>query len=412
MAKYNNPVFRILRSIHKRIPSKYYRFYYGHLWSKINFYNVYGKTFFRMRLPLTIFEGQDVSGHAPLTLAYFGEKAQDIEYWTGLLLAPGFKKNVLGKAWLWQVRNTMKKVSPSCSMLVVETTPLTLKMLSKHKGLRSTQWMRMAIDIPESVEATWGNRRYRSSDIVRRIRKNKLSYVTSTAPEAFDDFYYNMYIPFITAKHKKEALTADYFTIKNLFLKGLLLFIKQGENVLSGQIIVLGKETAVLKVLGIKDGKEEYLRLGVIGAMYYFALIEMKKRGYKVLDIGRTRSVFMNGVTKYKINLGARLQPGISLWKDGMFIEFMKDTPGLRNFLIHNPFLYYKEGAGACRALFVENNQFESKEGFGKYFASYNCGGLGETSIFVFGGLGEIQDWVHALHYEAVSVDSAECLLS
>jgi hypothetical protein len=411
MAEYNNPVFRILRSIHKRIPAKYYRFYYGYLWSKINFYNVYVKTFFKMRLPLTLFEGQDVSGQAPLTFAYFGEKAQDIEYWAGLLLAPGFKKDVLGKDWLWQVRNTIKESHPSCSMLIVETTPFSLRILSGHKGLQSTQWMRMAIDIPESAETVWGRRRAKSSDIIRRIRKNNLSYITSTAPEAFDEFYHKMYVPFITAKHKKEALTADYFTIKNLFLKGLLLFIKQGEDIVAGQIIVLEKEKAVLKVLGIKDGKCEYLRWGVVGAMYYFSLLEMQKRGYEVLDIGRTRSVFTNGVTKYKINMCARLHSDRSLLKDRMVIEFLKDTPGLRNFLIHNPFLYYKERVGACRALFVENNQFENKEDFGKYFTAYNCDGLGGTSIFVFGDLDKIQDWVRALRYKDVSVEPAERLL-
>jgi hypothetical protein len=405
-----NPIYHFFRSIHRKIPVRYRRLYYDPACKMIYLYKTILKS---LRPTLTIIEGTDASGRFPLSFAYAGERPYDFEYWTGLVLAPGFRKYVLGEKWIWQVKKIVHRLYDSCSLIVFELTSFTLKMFSKYKGLQSAHWVGMVIDISEPVESSWRKHRCKQrAEVLRRIRKNNLSYMTSNDPKLFDEFYYNMHIPFIKERHQAESLITGYDETKNFFSDGILLFIKQQENIIAGQIIVLNEDGPVLKILGVKDGKDEYLRLGVIGAMYYFPILEMQKRGYKILDVGRTRPFLTNGVTKYKIGLGARLLPEMSSSRGYMHIQLMKNTLGLKEFLIRNPFLYYKKDKHAYRALFVDDGQFDERKDFEKYFMSCNYDGLKGTSIFVFGSLDKIKSWVNLLNCENVSVEPAEAMFS
>ena len=239
-----------------------------------------------------------------------------------------------------------------------------------------------------------------------------MSYEVGNDPELVEEFYYNMYLPYINSRHQKEALIGGFQTVKNLLLKGFLLLIKADGAVVAGSLVVPEKDKIVLKILGVKDGKDEYMRLGVIGATYYFGSLEAQKRGYKTLDIGRTRVLFTNGVTKYKISLKAKLIPKKSRLRNYAFIKFLRNEKNVRDFLTHNPFLYYKENQDAYRAMFVDEGRFDTEENFRQYFMSYRCEGLAGTSIFVFGDMKKIEEWVGVFNDDNIAIESAESLFN
>ena len=50
----------------------------------------------------------------------------------------------------------------------------------------------------------------------------------------------------------------------------------------------------------------------MIGALYYFGILEGQKMGCQYFDVGGTRPFLTDGLTKYKIGLGAKFMPSLS----------------------------------------------------------------------------------------------------
>ena len=123
----------------KKNLSKISKCFLVYLWAMTNFYNIHIKTFFKTYRLLIVFEGKDFLNQLPMGLAYVGERDQDMEYWAGAMLAPGYKKYNLGKKWAWQVESFLKRSGYSCSMIIYESfcqclSCLTIKALELLNG--------------------------------------------------------------------------------------------------------------------------------------------------------------------------------------------------------------------------------------------------------------------------------------
>ena len=74
---------------------------------------------------------------------------------------------------------------------------------------------------------------------IRRIRKHKLTFEITRDPQKFDDFYYNMYVPYISKTFGPRAYIYSYRHQKRLFQSCDLIIIKQQEQAIAGQFILV-----------------------------------------------------------------------------------------------------------------------------------------------------------------------------
>ncbi len=370
-------MINFIKKIHKKIPLRLKKLYMPlvsrcsyHLQRNLNL--IYPSIF--------LFEGVGKDSGLPLKFAYAGFHMVDAQYWGETVLAEGFQKQKVGRVFFWNVTSFLKKNFNECHFLLMEHTLLALKVFPQGLGFRVPKWVNMEIDITGPLEKLLG---YQRKNILRRIRKHKLSHEMTTSREWFDDFYYNMFLPYIRKRYGPSALIGTYEELLEIFLRGGLILVKMDGEVVSGSLFDLAHGQARMCRIGVRNGDYEYVKRGVLGAKYYFLVSEMKKMGYDKVFIGGTRPVLTNGVTKYKMSLKAGLESenrNSCLW-----LTFLNDSVSLRSFLVNNPFFCVNAKKEMAQAIFKEVDENVSVEDIKDAVKKFQCPGVKEARVYIFG---------------------------
>lgn len=393
-------LFGFLKKIHRSIPSRVQRFYMPWV----------AKWSYKIQKQINIFypavyivKGLEKNSQFPLVFAYAGFDAQDLDYWAKAVLSMVYQKHRMGRHFFWAVRSFIKKGSFNCAFILQEHNWLTLKYIYLFPGFCIPFWINLEMDITLPFKELLGRQKL---DMQRRIRKNGLSYSISHDVQDFDDFYYNMFLPYIKGRHEQSAILGSYTDLAKAFSKGGLILIKKGDNVLAGGLYELDGALARLRRFGVRDGKWEYVSYGVLGAAYYLFTLEMKEKGYAKTNLGGARPLLNDGITKYKISMNVQLdqdEKSSCLW-----MSILNDSEGFRKFLVNNPFIFYNKKADACRAIFVEVNQDTAPEELERVINAPICGGIKETHLFVYGEIDLFSSKVDYAKLPALRVYPAE----
>jgi hypothetical protein len=181
------------------------------------------------------------------------------------------------------------------------------------------------------------------SDVTRKIRKYNLSYEMLTEKESINYFNEKFYLPFITKRHGDEAWIEDLSLIWKSSPPPFLIVIREDGVIVGESLIRKSGESLYLMRLGLLDGNEEYRRHGVIGAIYYFGILEGKNRGCRYLDVGGTRPFLTDGLTKFKIGLGAEFVSNLSPTKEYLWLGVNEHSFVAGEFMKRNPVMYIKK---------------------------------------------------------------------
>lgn len=379
------PVLTFLRNFpkktHHALPPQIQSLYIHFYWKLLYILDTYIKTILRTYLPVFVFEGTEKDEKQDLIFAYAGTCLNTQGYWAQRLFPSGFRKQFLGRYWFRKIPQILKERSPGCDLLLTETNDLTSKILSQKPGFKTARWVRMEIDISKPLKKIWKRGK---NDVPRRIRKHKLECEMTRDLTSLEDFYFNMHLPYIKARFEATVDLPSYSETKKMLSIGELFLIKKQDRTLAGTLLEYHKNKPKMRILGVRDGNWEYVRYGVVGATYYFSIIEMQKRGFKKLHIGGTRPILNDGLTKYKISISAEIIPEKPTFKHSLWMTLLKDSPSLRDFLTKNPFVYFSKENKPCRAFFMKKNQDMTRNEFQKKYRLTNCGGLEKTKIFLF----------------------------
>lgn len=367
-----------LKKIHYSIPLPVRNIYWPLIERSLYFLE---KQFNALFPRIYLFEGTDPHSQAPLSFIYAGDLYQMQNYWDHMLLADGFQKRPLGRRFFWQLLPGMKKKFPDVSVLLIEQTSLTSLFLDAKPGFPIPLWVRMEMDITPPIKGLLSRQR---ADIERLIRKNRLSFRMSQSRQDFDDFYHKMYIPYLRHRYTDTASITPYEDFIQTIPKGEIIFIQQDGQTIAGASLEFEHGNPMLRRIGIACANLEYVRMGAIGAIYYFLVQELKKRGHTRIDMGGTRALLSDGLTKYKLSLGLRLNKKNSQ-HSCVRLMLLRDTEAARTFLTNNPFLFKNKKAKLCRAVFVEDKGDLSTEELDDVLTASACEGIEQTRIYVLG---------------------------
>jgi hypothetical protein len=400
-----NLLVGLLRGIHRSVPLSIRKRYYP-------FLARWHERLIRLGLdvyfpPVFIFSGRAPKTGRPLAFAYAGTDEIAQEYWARLALADGFTRSSVGRRRSRYVSKRIREAHPECAFVLVEHTDPLLPALLKEPGFRIPLWMDMEVVLPNLSQGGWGHQR---RDIARRIRKYGLSYELSKDSSHFQDFLRDMHLPYITERFEEGALQPDADYLSKVLSKGELILVRQGNETVGGCLFEYFPKMVWMRKLGVRGGDWEYVKQGVVGALYYFLMKEMEPRGYEKIYLGGTRPFLNDGVTRFKSSLNARLVPKakaagpVALW-----LSVLDDSPALDEFLISNPFVHFPQPDKPYRAVFTRPEGEGWYEQLEKTLRVSDCRGLVETTVFVLGGKQELFDVRKALS-ESEAVLNGESL--
>lgn len=301
------------------------------------------KIAFKNILPVFVFRESGSIAGKPLTVIYAGYSKVKKIYFTKYIFAEKpFKSKFLGLYWfsVIQKNSYINRYKPD--VLMIETNPKTIQYFLEQVGYVIPEWIIAVVKLDESINIMKKKPGSDFLSVERLIRKYGLSYTVSQSQEDFDHFFFKMHLPYIQQRYSKGALSSyNYKEYKSLSKSAFLILIHQGNEMCAGGgFVVIKSDTVKFKILGIKDGAFEYVRKGVIGALYYFLVIECQKRGFKSLDIGGTHPFLNDGLTKFKHHMNGEFVFEYCANIDHLSILFNHDSEYVQAFLKQNPFFY------------------------------------------------------------------------
>jgi hypothetical protein len=296
----------------------------------------------RLNLPIYQYESDTMK------IAYAGYSSIKKNYFARLLLDRSNHHFFLGRKWYWQIPDLIK--SDKLDMVITEISPYVMNHFQKCNGYIIPEWIIMKINIDRPMSEICHRNVSDFSDVMRKIRKYNLTYEILTDKENFNCFNEKFYLPYITKRHGKEAWIEDLKIIWALSPPPFLIVIREDGVIVGESLIKKSGESLYLMRLGLLDGNEEYRLHGVIGAMYYFGILEGKNMGCRYLDVGGTRPFLTDGLTKFKLGLGAEFVSNLSPTKEYLWLGVNEHSIVAKEFMSKNPVVHIHKDFSLTRS--------------------------------------------------------------
>jgi hypothetical protein len=271
-------------------------------------------------------------------ILYAGYSSKKKHYYARLLLDKNIKSTFFGMRFFWQIPDLLK--SHKSEMVIAEISHFAFDYFRKYYGYIIPDWASIRINIDRPISDIINSISCDYKDVTRRIRKYNLTYEILTDKESFTLFNDRFYVPYITKRHGEEAFIEDLNVILKSAQPPILMAIREDGNIVGMSLIRKTGDILNYMRLGLVDGNEEYRRHGVIGAIYYFGMIEGQKMGCKSIDLGGTHPFLNDGLTKYKLGMGGEFHSDFSLLKEYLWLGLNENSASAKELLCRNPFMH------------------------------------------------------------------------
>lgn len=332
-------------------------------------------------VPVYVYSGVINDNPDNLKFAYLGWNKQIISHWLERIFTQYKRIPYKRLVPFWGINQFLKNNNINCNLAIVElSNKLIQQNVSSEKGFLLPRWLQMHMDVYLSLKII-----DKQKDILRRIKKYGLNVEKGFSEQDFAFFYEKMHKPYVESRHKCSAIVENYRKMLYDFKKknSTIYFIVQDGVRIAGLYEQNGNEGPHMYAVGIINGSHEIMKMGVIGALYYYALVDHMKNNINRVSIGGTSPLLMDGLTRYKLSLGAKISE--MQHQKNLLLKLlpMKNVPALRNLLTSNPFFYFENESVYC-AVFADDTKEESEMKFQKICSKTSASGVKETRIFCF----------------------------
>lgn len=344
----------------------------------------------------------DTSENQNLMIAYAGREINK-EYLKGVAFGDTCREKAFGRIWKLQLK---QKTTPETSALVTEYNSEKEEMEAQSNAFCIPFWLGWIADISGDMDRVVKTHRTLQYNL-SKIHKNNLEYEIIDTPEAYEYFYDTMYLPYMDQKFDSTALLMSREDMRAQHDICQLLYIKKGDQYLSGLIIKYEPDCPRIWSIGLKDANYEYIREGALGAQYYFLINYLKGKGYDRVNFGGTRAFHTDGVLNYKKKWPIK---NAGFTKQGFHIRLISKSPEMIDLLTRCPFIFIKNET-LQSAFFVGPDVSLTLKKIKKIHKSYLLGGVKRVVLYVFGEkLSDIEDKIPEDFKSEILVRSADTL--
>jgi len=250
------------------------------------------------------------------------------------------------------------------------------------------RWMEMEVDVNTSLKKS------RMKNILRNIKKYSLEYEIRKGMDAFDLFYHQMYVPFTQKRHGSSAEISDYKHFSGKYRKedSELFFILKDQQPVASAYIETKNQRFRVSAFGVKNADEQVFRMGVIGALYYFVMTFYQELGVGSILVGNSMPVQFDGVTEFKMQIGAVPYEQDLKGKEKFFLRPLFSNPAVFRTLKSNPLLHLIDGVLNV-AVFAEDKDFETKELFLKFARRLKTAQIAKMVIHYQNSITRVREW-------------------
>jgi hypothetical protein len=333
-----------------------------------------------LRYELWIVQGEEKCSNLPISVLISCHDP-DKNFLLNLIYgdSSNYNEYCIGNAWQWDIPQKIKKYGNDCSIIFVDVANSQDNLLPEANWFYIPRWVLGEVNIPCGPEIVKNGSLKRD---LRRIQKNALQFEITKDSHIFNEFYYNMYIPYIIGSHGKSAFIDSYKTLWDNFRSGELLLVKKQDTFVAGSMIIYEKDGPHLFRNGILNGNRNYINDGAMAALYHFPFIYLSEKGFKKVNLGPSRPFLHDGVLRFKKKWSLKISGS---YLNGSFaLKVLSDSPATRCFLQNNPFIFESNGF-LYGATFADNNEPLSLEEIKLIKKDLFSPGMAKLFIYCFG---------------------------
>lgn len=241
------------------------------------------------------------------------------------------------RIYMWQIPKQAKLIEKTAGLLFVRTHAF-LKYILRDGFIAIPEYIKQILDVKkDEKEIRQDFHKGLKKTELRRIRKYGYSYEISTDPEKIKFFYQNMYLPFISKRHKEYA-HLDSLEITQKETTAGIMFAKKDNQCVGGASMQKKADTLIIKKFGILDADDSVYKHSILGALYYFLITFAKENGYKKVDFGFTPPILSDGILIYKNKWGSKIK---HVWGDSsiFLLKICQPNDSLKKILADSPLI-------------------------------------------------------------------------
>jgi hypothetical protein len=300
----------------------------------------------RLYMPVYQFESDTMK------IIYAGYSPIKKGYYTRFLLNNNYHQTFLGRYWFSNIPNLIDRLK--IDLIVAEVSPVTFTYFRNSSGYILPVLVTMRINIDRPTDEIFNKKVTNFRDVMRRIRKYALTYEIYSDKEMFDFFNERFYHPYIENRHGEEAYIEDLDIMWKSAEHPLMMAVKEKESIVGMVFVIVSGDIIYLKRVGLIEGNQEYLKHGVIGAFYYFGILEGLKRGCRYVDVGGSRPFLTDGLTKHKTGMGGEFLLDTAPLKEYHWFGVNEQSSAALKFLNRNPFMHLSKDFRLVRCHYGE----------------------------------------------------------
>lgn len=304
--------------------------------------------------------------HARLTLLYAGP-AVHLPYLRHLAYPQGCEETYLGKCWRGELPALARESNGA--LLALGT------FRSSGEPL-----MAQSLFLPAWITGDVGAADYASFDSVktdcRRVRRNRLRYTISESDEDFADFWKNMYVPSVRKRFGAAALVHARAAVRHRYAPCELLRVWRGDEPVGGGVLIRPGGEATIWVVGVRDGDDDHVTAGVMGAVWSFGVEHFRRLGFERVNLGWSRPVLGDGVLEFKTKRGLELKRSSP---NGYVLAPTAPSEGLHAFLRRTSWVDTSPG-GLIARVFVDADDHRADD-VAAFAARHRLRGLSRVEI-------------------------------
>jgi hypothetical protein len=331
-----------------------------------------------LRPPTRLLAGEErITGTKLSVLAAgnFKNKAKDMSYLIRSVLREHSSQRSAGAEWVWRLSRQAQQ--QDADLIIVAGLPYSVYRLMKFpKAFFVPRW----IDVELDFQAAW--ERLRTSTYLRKelkkIQTHHFEYEVTRDAELKQLFYHRMHVPYITNRFGESAILRSYSTMMESADCDLLLIKYRGEYI-AGSVLEYRCGAARARILGVVDGRRDYVRIGAISAIYYFELHYLSGRGYTKMHRGRSWPFVDDGALQYKLRWGGRIGRAA---RSGFLIRPVRRNASVEAFLLNHPFLALTSG-GVSVCVFARANQVATPEKLESVTGKFMLPGVARLDLYL-----------------------------
>ncbi|MGN8343726.1 hypothetical protein ACLEJQ_08975 [Pseudomonas sp. SMV71] len=154
-------------------------------------------------------------------------------------------------------------------------------------------------------------------------------------------FYFRMHLPTMAKRHADAARTEPLALALHIARQGGLFLSESSAGPVAGCLFTQRGGVFTTRLLGVDEGADEHYDNGAFKNLYHLMLQHCaRSSAIQAMDLFGTEAFIAKGIFQWKRKLGAQVRPAPNHFRHKFLrLKVHRDSPGVRQFLLHNPML-------------------------------------------------------------------------